>query len=254
MLVMANWKMNGGLKQRAEYFSKFNQLVKNKEELQNFIFFPPATLSILFSEEPFFWGAQNFYFKKQGAYTGENSIETFKELGAKFSLIGHSERRYIFGESDIDIEKKFHLSQKEGLIPVLCVGETESEINKRSLVLRKQLSFLKTHQKYKGLPWAESPPRPEPFKEIPFIIAYEPLWAIGKGEAAPPEEIQKAIRAIRDFLSFYKKAPVVYGGSVNPQNTRELTEKGAMDGFLVGNASLDPAVFYSIYKTAKAIC
>lgn len=250
MLVMANWKMNGGLKQKAEYFSKFNQLVQNKEELQNFIFFPPATLSVLFSEEPFLWGAQNFYFKKQGAYTGENSIEVFKELGARFSLIGHSERRYIFGESDSDIEKKFHLSQEEGLIPVLCVGETQSEISKRNQVLRKQLNFLKTHQKYRNLPWSDEL-RPEPFKEIPFIIAYEPLWAIGTGEAASPEEVKESISTIKDFLSFYKKAPVVYGGSVNEKNAKQLTEKGTMDGFLVGSASLDPTVLYSIYKTTK---
>lgn len=250
MLVMANWKMNGGLKQRAEYFSKFNQLVKNKEELQNFIFFPPATLSILFSEEPFFWGAQNFYFKKQGAYTGENSIETFKELGARFCLIGHSERRYIFGESDSDIEKKFHLTQTEGLIPVLCVGETQMEREKKNQVLRKQLNFLKTYQKYKNLPLSGSL-RPEPFKEIPFIIAYEPLWAIGTGEAASPEEVKEAIHTIKDFLSFHQKALVVYGGSVSHQNVKELTEKGTMDGFLVGSASLNPTEFYSIYKTAK---
>lgn len=251
MLIMANWKMNGGLKQRAEYFSKFNQLVKNKEDLQNFIFFPPATLSVLFSEEPFFWGIQNCHFKKQGAYTGENSITVFKELGAKFCLIGHSERRYIFGESDSDIEKKFHLAQTEGLLPVLCIGETQMEKEKKNQVLRKQLNFLKTYQKYKNLSWSDSL-RPEPFKEIPFIIAYEPLWAIGTGEAASPEEVSEAINAIRDFLSFQQKALVVYGGSLNPENVKSLTETGSMDGFLVGNASLNPVDLYSIYKTAKA--
>ena len=244
---MANWKMNGGLKQKAEYFSAFNQLVKNRKEQQNFVFFPPAALAALFSEEPFFWGAQNFYFKPQGAYTGENSLETFKELGARFCLLGHSERRYIFGESDTDIEKKFYRAQMEGLLPVLCVGGNTSGKREKNQALKKQLNFLNTYQKYKNLPWPDSL-RPEPFKEVPFIIAYEPLWAIGTGEAASPEEVSEAIDIIREFLPFRKKMLVVYGGSVKHKNVKALTKTGSMDGFLVGGASLNPSEFYSIYQ------
>ena len=245
---MANWKINGGLKQKSEYFSAFNQLVKNGEEQKSFVFFPPATLAALFSEEPFFWGSQNFHFKTKGAYTGENSLTTFKELGAQFCLLGHSERRYIFGESDVDIEKKFHLAQEQGFLPVLCIGEGPNEKLQRQQVLKKQLGFLKTYIKYKNLPWNKTH-RPLPFKEVPFIIAYEPLWAIGTGETPLPEEVKEAIDFIRNLLPF-QKALVVYGGSVNQKNVKALAEKGSVDGFLVGGASLDPSEFYSIYQNA----
>ena len=248
MLIMANWKMNGGLKQESEYFSVFNQLVQSEKEQENFVFFPPAALAVFFSKKPFSWGAQNFYFKLKGAYTGENSLEVFKDLGAQFCLLGHSERRYIFGESDTDIEKKFHLAQEQGFLPVLCVGENSHEKNQKPHVLKKQLGFLKTYVKYRNLPW-DTNHRSEAFKEIPFIIAYEPVWAIGTGTTPSAEEVRETFHLIRDFLSF-DKAPIIYGGSVNQKNAKALAKQGSAEGFLVGNASLNPSEFYSIYQNA----
>ena len=250
MLVMANWKMNGGLRQRSEYFSVFHRLVKNKTEQESFVFFPPAPLAGLFSEEPFFWGVQNFHFKLTGAYTGENSLSIFKEMGAQFCLLGHSERRYIFGESDTDIEKKFHLAQSEGFLPVLCVGEQENEREQKAQVLRKQLRFLNTYEKYKNLPWVAGL-RPKPFEDIPFIIAYEPVWAIGTGLTPLPEEVKDSLDLIRSFLA-PKKAPVIYGGSVNQNNAAKIAKEGTAEGFLVGGASLKPDEFYAIYKETVA--
>ena len=248
MIIMANWKMNGGLKQRAEYFSSFKKLLKSEKEQRSFVFFPPAALAAPFSEEPFFWGVQNFHFKIKGAYTGENSLEIFKELGAQFCLLGHSERRYIFGESDSDIEKKFHLAQDLGFIPVLCVGEGTQERDKKDQLLKKQLGFLRTYEKYKNLPWNKNH-RSKDFMEIPFIIAYEPLWAIGTGDTPSAEEVSETINFIKQFLSF-QKALVVYGGSVNKENARALANQTTIDGFLVGGASLNPSEFYSIYQNA----
>ena len=249
MLIAGNWKMNGGVKQRAEYFSVFHRLIKSNEERQSFVFFPPALLAASFAEEPFLWGAQNFHSKPSGACTGENSLAVFKELGAGFCLIGHSERRCIFGESDSDVEKKFRLAQKEGFLPVLCVGEMRGE--KRETVLKRQLNFLKTYQKYQNLPWTARAAA-GPFQDAPFIIAYEPVWAIGAGEAAPPSEAALAARMIREFLPAHKKALVIYGGSVTPDNAGALAATGALDGFLAGGASLKPDDFYAIFQKAKA--
>ena len=249
MFIAGNWKMNGGLKQRAEYFSAFHRLIKSNEERQSFVFFPPALLAASFAPEPFLWGAQNFHSKLSGACTGENSLAVFRELGAGFCLIGHSERRSIFGESDSDAEKKFRLAQTEGFLPVLCVGEMQGE--KRETVLRKQLSFLKTYKKYQNLPWTARAAS-GPFQDIPFIIAYEPVWAIGAGAAASPSEAAQAARLIREFLPAHKKALVIYGGSVTPKNAGALAATGALDGFLVGGASLKASDFYAVFQKAKA--
>ena len=115
-----------GYQKALSFLSEFKNLIQ-QEDIEKFIFFPPAGLSLLFQSESLYWGVQNIYQQKEGAFTGENSAELFKEMGASFCLVGHSERRYLFGETDSEIEKKFSLLQESALIPILCIGEALSE-------------------------------------------------------------------------------------------------------------------------------
>ena len=195
MIYIANWKMNMGYKEAQDFLFKFKNYLKENEN-EKFVFLPPAFLSGLFQKENFYWGAQNIYSKEKGSFTGENSAEVLQEIGAQFCLLGHSERRYTFGETDIDIEKKFDLAQQKNLIPILCVGELSHEKGDKESVFRRQLSWIRTYAKYQNLPWKPDA-RPKPFKTLPFIIAYEPVWAIGAGETPSPEEINESHQFIK---------------------------------------------------------
>ena len=242
MLVVANWKMNMGYQKALSFLSEFNHLV-TAEDIKHFVFFPPAALSLLFQSEHLFWGPQNIYQKKKGALTGENSPELFKEMGASFALVGHSERRYIFGESDVEVEKKFSLLQELALIPVLCIGEAEFERSEKKKHLIRKLSWIKQYTKYDQLPF--HPDRlPECFKDYSLIVAYEPLWSIGTGETPSASEIQEVVSLIKEDLPHVK---VFYGGSVTEDNVSSLKTEN-LDGFLVGGASLEARSLYNIYK------
>ena len=238
--------MNMGYHSALEFLNHFKTLVSKKQEEGNFIFFPPLCLSALFQTEKFYWGGQNISHKSEGALTGETSAKTLKEMGANFCLLGHSERRYVFGESDADIEKKFQISQELALIPVLCIGENLKDRFDKEPALRRQVSWIKNYNKYQNLPWkAES--LPSAFHKIPFIIAYEPLWAIGSGDLPSCEEIDEAARFIKEYLS-YPFLKVFYGGSVSESTARNFSKCLSLDGLLVGGASLNPNQLYNIYQ------
>lgn len=251
MIFSANWKMNMGFKQALDFLSRFNSLLKNAKEREQFLFFPPACLSFLFQKEKLYWGGQNVSYKIKGALTGETSAKTLKELGAGFCLLGHSERRYTFGESDSEIEKKFHVLQELALIPVLCIGESlDKRLNKENF-LKTQLSWIKTYKKYQNLPW--NPEKlPSAFQKIPFIIAYEPLWSIGTGETPSSEEINETSQFIKEYLPF-SSTKVFYGGSVDQKTIKKFLNCSSIDGFLIGGASLKPDHFYEIYQQYKGI-
>ena len=244
MIVAGNWKMNMGFKQAVQFLSDFNKLIDKKTERGHFIFFPPTALAFLFQKEKLYWGGQNVYHKKEGDLTGETSAQTLKEMGACFCLLGHSERRHIFGESDVDIEKKLSLLQELALIPVLCIGENLSDRPQKNKVLQKQLSWIKNYNKYEKLPWKPDL-LPFEFKKMPLIIAYEPLWSIGTGKTPSAQEIDETSRFIKEYLP---KTKVFYGGSVNIQNIKNFTNCPLLDGFLIGGASLKPDLFYNIYQ------
>ncbi len=248
MIYIANWKMNMGYKEAQDFLFKFKNLLKEKEN-EKFIFLPPAFLSGLFQKGNLYWGSQNIYFKKKGSFTGENSAELLQEMGAQFCLLGHSERRHIFGETDVDIEKKFNLIQEVNLIPILCVGELGHERGDKESVFKKQLSWIRTYGKYQKLPWKPES-RPDLFNTVPFIVAYEPVWAIGTGETPSPEEINESHRFIKEYLQF-ENIPVFYGGSVTKENVQMFSQQKYIDGFLIGGASLNVEEFYSIYKRSK---
>ena len=245
MLIAANWKMKMGYQQALSFLSEFKSLIQ-QEDIRHFVFFPPAGLSLLFQSESYYWGPQNIYQQKKGAFTGENSAELFKEMGAGFCLVGHSERRYLFGETDSEIEKKFSLLQESALIPVLCIGEALSERFEKEKQLIKKLSWIKQYTKYDKLPFHPDL-LPIPFKKFSFIVAYEPLWSIGTGETPSSDEIEEVASLIKNYLPDVK---VFYGGSVDPENVSSL-RSNKLDGFLVGGASLKPQSLYQIYKQTQ---
>jgi triosephosphate isomerase (TIM) len=174
-------------------------------------------------------GAQNIYSEPQGAFTGEISASQVADCGAKFVIIGHSERRRFFGEKNPEIKKKITIAAAHNLIPLLCIGETldERKNHKTKQVLTSQLSEV-LDGNFKG------------------VIAYEPVWAIGTGQSATPEMIEEAHGICKDFLG--EKTPVLYGGSVTPQTATILAQTKNVDGALVGGASLEAQSFISIIK------
>jgi len=248
MIIVGNWKMNMGFRQAVKFLAHFNRLIKEKE-LGCFIFFPSAPLSLLFQKEGFYWGGQNVYHQPEGAWTGETSAKTLKEMGASFCLLGHSERRYVLGESDVEVEKKFHLLLWLALIPVLCIGENLSDRFEKTKILQKQLSWIKNYKKYQNLPWKPEQ-LPQMFKHIPLIVAYEPLWSIGTGDIPSTQEIDEAAQFIKEYLSL-PSVQVFYGGSVDKNTAKKFSGCSFIDGLLVGGASLDPDHLYSIYQESN---
>lgn len=241
-ICAANWKMNLSYQQASEFLTEFNEKTKsfksasldpNLKLKSPFCFFPQAVHAPLFKDQKNLnWGAQDFYFESSGAFTGQNSPDLFKELGANIMLIGHSERRTLFGETNAIIAKKIQKSISLNLTPMLCVGETLDERKKGQTldVLKKQLN--------EGL--LEKPSS--------LIIAYEPVWAIGTGMTATTQDVQEAHNFIKEQLGFY--TPVLYGGSVKPENAKELSSIDSVNGFLIGGASLKVDSFLSIYNNS----
>jgi triosephosphate isomerase len=245
-IVAANWKLNKTPKESEDFFKQFPPIFP--QGLQGDVVIFPATINLLPVKSSIdhaqiknlFWGAQNCYFEKSGAFTGETSPQVLSQLGATYTLVGHSERRTLFKEDDEMLAKKVKALQQEGITPMLCVGESlrEREENKTEAVIKNQL--------LKGLALAT--------KEAPFAIAYEPVWAIGTGRVAEPHQAESAHQFLRQCLheSFgiqvSQNTSILYGGSVTGQNARELGGLPNIDGFLVGGASLKPDSFASIIQ------
>jgi triosephosphate isomerase len=231
-IIAANWKMNKTVKEAVSFIKDFKELVKAITNV-NIIICPSSTSLYPIHEElgdsNINLGAQNIYFEKEGAFTGELSPLMAKEL-CKYVIIGHSERRGIFNEDNSLINKKLTAALDNNLTPIFCIGESleEKEAGKSKDVVKKQIK--------EGLKGIDT-------KKI--IIAYEPIWAIGTGKTATPDIAQ-------DMHSFIKEiggnVPVLYGGSVKPENIVELIKEKDIDGALVGGASLDAKSFSEIVK------
>ena len=234
---VANWKMNFNCQQGKEFISSLNSKDLNNGQSQ--IILCPAFTSIFSivdatKNSMVSVGAQNMHFEKSGAYTGEVSANMLNESGVNFVILGHSERRHIFGESDKMIQSKMIQAIKNGLIPILCIGEklSDRESGNTKEVLRSQLEV--------GLGNVSGK----------YILAYEPVWAIGTGMSATSEmvaETHGAIRNILEDLNVDDNVSLLYGGSVSPDNASQLSAVQNVDGFLIGGASLDVEKFYSIY-------
>ena len=185
-------------------------------------------------------GAQNVYYESNGAYTGEISCRMLKDLGCNWVIIGHSERRAIFGETDEMVCHKLNKLTSENMYPIVCIGETkdERENGKTEEVLSRQLLVAFENQKGKNIEHT--------------VIAYEPVWAIGTGITATIDMISEAHQCIRNIFNTNgfngNEISILYGGSVTNENAAELSNITDVDGFLVGGASLDVEKFYAIYN------
>ncbi|HEX2077832.1 MAG TPA: triose-phosphate isomerase [Longimicrobium sp.] len=247
-VLAGNWKMNHGPAETARFFADFLALVEPADD-RTVAFFPPA-LSFAAAREALQGrpdvrlGVQNVYWEASGAFTGEISVAMAREAGAELVLIGHSERRHVFGETSEETARKVRAVLDGGLVPVLCVGETidERRAGREQVVVAGQLAP------------ALAVVRPDEVGEL--VVAYEPVWAIGTGVTATPQDAAAMHRAVRQRLAgaFGAEAagavPILYGGSVKPENAAELMSQHGVDGVLVGGASLDPNGFAAICRAA----
>jgi triosephosphate isomerase len=242
-VIAGNWKMYKTAAETRAFFEKFRPLVENSTHCE-IVICPPFTNILTAAEEAqgsrIEVGGQNLYWAKEGAYTGEVSGPMLAGAGAKWVIVGHSERRQYFGETDETVLKRTLAAIEYGLRPIVCVGEhlAEREAGKTEQVLETQF-----RGGVAGL-------TPEQFAKI--VIAYEPVWAIGTGKTATPETAEEAHRFLRSRAEqrFGKSAAdavrILYGGSVKPDNVKNLMAQADIDGALVGGASLDALSFAEI--------
>lgn len=241
-IFAGNWKMYKDYQTAIDLTKALVNGVKAKNG-REYIVFPPSPylrdVSGICSNEVY-TGAQNMFFEKEGAFTGEISPHMVKDCGCRYILIGHSERRHVFGETDKDVNKKILAAFEAGLEPVLCIGEllNERESGETDKVLERQINSA-----FQGIDRAL-------MERV--VIAYEPVWAIGTGKVATPEMAEEAHLVIREKIkAFFDKetselVPVIYGGSVKPDNIEGLYKMDNIDGVLVGGASLEKESFLSI--------
>lgn len=240
-IVIANFKMNKTSFETLEYISAFNKLLPNELPCEIGICLPHTSLYLGENlDERIVLGAQNFHEAEQGNFTGEISVNMLKDFNVKFSLLGHSERRKLYGETNARINKKIKTALQHGMKVVLCIGETRAQRNAKMTqsVLTKQID-----EALSGIYENE-------LKSI--IIAYEPVWAVGTGIVAPITDISNAAKLIRKIISahYSKKAAenqqVIYGGSLTAQTSKQIFKNKDICGALVGGASLDPKEFANI--------
>jgi triosephosphate isomerase len=234
LLFAANWKMNHGPAEAREFAKKFLSLTSPVEG-RSLWFYPPvvslAALSQAMQGRPDIRvGAQNAHWELKGAFTGEVSIPMVMEAGARILLAGHSERRYLFGETDEQVAKKARAALASGITPLVCVGETlaERDGGRTEQVIVRQLGALLAVLQLAD--WSR------------LVLAYEPVWAIGTGKNATPDDAAQIHELIRMELgrnSVSGRVPILYGGSVNAGNVASLLTRPQLDGVLVGGASLD---------------
>jgi triosephosphate isomerase len=243
-VLAGNWKMNLGPAAAARFFADFLARHPARDDA-TVLFFPPAisfsaAREALRGRPDVRLGVQNVYWEESGAFTGELSATMAAEAGAEYVLIGHSERRHVFGETVTQTVRKVRAVLDGGLVPLLCVGETldERRAGRAEAVVEGQL-----------VPVLATLTRDETAR---LVVAYEPVWAIGTGETASPADADSMHRAVRARLASAcgpegaRAIPILYGGSVKPENAAELLAQPEVDGVLVGGASLDPAGFAAI--------
>lgn len=243
--IAGNWKMFKTGQEAVDSANKLADLCADITDVE--IMIAPTFLSLplvaeAIKDTPIGIGAQNLYIEKQGAFTGEVSGEMIKAAGAGYVIIGHSERRQFFGDTDEWVRQKTKAALRAGLIPVVCIGETEKDRDEENTfkVLDKQVS---DGLKGFGLEELET-----------LVLAYEPVWAIGTGKTASVEQVKEVHRFLRSLLEkrfskeLSEKTRILYGGSVNPGNVKDLMGIEDVDGALVGGASLDADKFIHIIR------
>lgn len=238
-LFVANWKMNMTRGQARAYAEELSQLLGGGSASVELVLAPPFTALDAARDPQGRWSlaAQNVSSESEGAYTGEVSARMLSDAGCRYVIVGHSERRRIFDEGDALLARKLARAREVNLAPIYCLGETEEERRKglTAATLARQIETL-----------AADP------SDAPLVVAYEPLWAIGTGQTARPEDIASARVHLAELLSDRPRLKILYGGSVSPENAAELLERSGMDGFLVGGASLTAASFAAIAGLTRA--
>jgi triosephosphate isomerase len=245
-LVAGNWKMNGNRAEAAALADAIARGVGPASKVE-VVVCPPFILIPLVAERlagtAVGWGAQNLSAHSSGAYTGEVSGPMLKDFGCTYVIVGHSERRTYYGEDDKLVAEKFLAAQSHGLIPILCVGETlaERQSDQTEQVIARQLDAVLAKAGIAA------------FRNA--VVAYEPVWAIGTGRTATPEQAQAVHRFIRDKLAALDRGVadalrILYGGSMKAANAGELIGQADIDGGLIGGASLQAEEFLAICRAA----
>ena len=249
-MIAGNWKMNLALADAARLVQGIAEGIKGLDGVDVLVAPPFTSLSRVkeaIGKAPILLAGQNMHWEASGAFTGEVSAAMLVEAGCTHVILGHSERRTLFGETDDFIDRKAAAAVKKGLIPIVCMGETLEEREKAITfqVIERQLSLsLKSFREGRALPPAT-------------VLAYEPVWAIGTGRTATPEQAQEVHQFIRQWLKAQfgeqtaQAIRILYGGSVKPDNVRDLMSKPDIDGALVGGASLKPESFLPIVRFNK---
>ncbi len=248
-LIIGNWKLHGNKSMIINFITSLKNEINYITGCKVIIAPPEIYLHLskqLLEDSNFILGAQNVDVHLSGAFTGEVSVEMLKDIGAKYIIIGHSERRIYHKEDNEYILKKFCLVKQHGLIPVLCIGENkeEKENNKTKIICSHQLDIIINSLGISSLD--------------KVVIAYEPIWAIGTGKSALYSEINTISQFIRDYISNYntsiaKTINIVYGGSVNTQNVNDILTLPEINGVLVGSLSLNYKKFSEIVKLASKL-
>ena len=247
-IIAGNWKMNKTVSETKQFADELKTILPRAKWCDVLVCVPsvniPAALRA-FKDMRVSVGAENVFYEKSGAYTGEVSADMLKDLGVKYVIIGHSERRQYFGETDITVNKKVHAALEAGLHPIVCVGES---LEQRELGVTMDLISLQVKSALAGVS-AE--------KLRKCVIAYEPVWAIGTGRTATPEQAGEVCTFIRATIRHMYGARIArsitiqYGGSMNPSNAAELLAQPDIDGGLIGGAALKPDQFVAIINAAN---
>jgi triosephosphate isomerase len=247
-IIAGNWKLYKSVADTVKYVKEFRRLVKDIADVE-IVVAPPFTALHAAAEAArnsnVVIAAQDCYWEREGAFTGEVSAQMVREAGAEYVIIGHSERRTLFGETDTAVNQKTMAAFAAGLTPIVCIGETldQRDRNETLDVLDRQIT--------KGLEGLTGE------QLALLVIAYEPVWAIGTGRTATPAQAGEAHTHIRGRLRQWfgaeaaDKCHVIYGGSVKPENAKDLVGQADVDGALVGGASLDIKAFFDIISKSR---
>ena len=247
-IIAGNWKMNKTPSETKAFAEEFKAILPKTKWCDIVVCVPAADLSAAvraFKDSRIAVGAQNSYCEKSGAFTGEITADMLADLGVRYVIIGHSERRALFGETDEIVNKKVHAALNAGLNPIICVGESLAQ---REMGVTMELIALQVKSALAGVS-AEQVRR--------CVIAYEPIWAIGTGKTATPEQAAEVCGAIRALIRakygarVARSVTIQYGGSMKPNNAAELLAHEDIDGGLIGGASLEPQALMEIVHAAN---
>ncbi|REJ13911.1 MAG: triose-phosphate isomerase [Caldibacillus debilis] len=247
-IIAGNWKMHKTAAEAVDFVEKVKDKIPPNDRVDAVVCAPALFLDRLVGAvkgSELAVGAQNMHFQDQGAFTGEISPLALSDLGVQYVIIGHSERREMFNETDESVNKKMHAAFKHSLVPIVCVGET---LEQREKGETKHVVETQIKKAFEGL---------KPDQAEKAVVAYEPVWAIGTGRSATAEDANEVCGYIRSVIAgmfgkeVAEKVRIQYGGSVKPDNIGDFVKRPHIDGALVGGASLDPQSFLQLLEASK---